>query len=72
MSAMNSLCIDLTALSACDVPLVVGKASALGRLASAGLPVPRGIGTTTLAYEQYLDTTGLRQRFLSHVIHLSL
>jgi len=59
---MNSLCIDLAALSASDVPLVGGKASALGRLAGAGLPVPRGICITTLAYEQYLDTTGLRQR----------
>lgn len=59
---MRPLCIDLTKLSATDLPLVGGKATALGRLASAGLPVPQGVCVTILAYEQYLDTTGLRQR----------
>lgn len=59
---MRQLCIDLTKLSTTDLPLVGGKATALGRLAGAGLPVPQGVCVTTLAYEQYLDTTGLRQR----------
>jgi pyruvate,water dikinase len=59
---MTSLCINLAALSAAPVPLVGGKASALGRLAGAGLLVPRGVCITTNAYEQYLDTTELRQR----------
>ena len=59
---MKPLCIDLTAVSTTDLPLVGGKATALGRMADEGLPVPRGICITTLAYEQYLDTTGLRQR----------
>lgn len=58
---MNPLCVDLTALSAADVPLVGGKASALGRLAGVGLPVPRGVCIATLAYEHYLDSTGIRQ-----------
>lgn len=59
---MRSLCIDLTALSAADLPLVGGKARALGRLADTGLPVPPEICLTTFAYAQCLDTTGLRQR----------
>ena len=59
---MRSLCIDLTALSDADLPLVGGKARALGRLADTGLPVPPGICLTTFAYAQYLDATGLRQR----------
>ncbi len=59
---MRSLCIDLTKLSATDLPLVGGKAAALGRLARAGLTVPQGVCITTLAYEHYLDTTDLRQR----------
>ncbi len=59
---MRSLCIDLTALSDADLPLVGGKARALGRLSGNGLPVPPGVCMTTLAYAQYLDTTGLRQR----------
>ncbi len=59
---MRPLCIDLKVLSAADLPLVGGKAAALGRLTRAGLPVPQGVCITTLAYENYLDTTGLRQR----------
>ncbi len=59
---MRPLCIDLTALSGTDLPLVGGKAAALGRLAGAGLPVPQGACITTIAYEHFMDTTGLRQR----------
>jgi len=59
---MRPLCIDLTTLSATDLPLVGGKAAALGRLTRTGQPVPQGVCITTLAYDQYLDTTGLRQR----------
>jgi phosphohistidine swiveling domain-containing protein len=59
---MKPLCLDLKELTTAAVPLVGGKAAALGRLARAGLPVPQGLCITTVAYEQYLDATGLRQR----------
>ena len=59
---MRALSVDLTELTAADLPLVGGKAAALGRLARSGLPVPPGICITTVAYAHYLDATGLRQR----------
>jgi phosphohistidine swiveling domain-containing protein len=59
---MKPLSLDLQELTSADVPLVGGKAAALGMLARAGLPVPQGISITTVAYEHYLDATGLRHR----------
>lgn len=54
--------INLEDLTINDLPRAGGKAVALGRLARAGLPVPPGICITTDVYQQYLDSTGLRQR----------
>jgi phosphohistidine swiveling domain-containing protein len=59
---MKPLSLDLKELANAAVSLVGGKAAALGMLARAGLPVPQGICITTVAYEHYLDTTGLRHR----------
>jgi phosphoenolpyruvate synthase/pyruvate phosphate dikinase len=62
MRLPSGLIIDLAELTAADLTRAGGKGVALGRLASAGLPVPFGICITTDAYRQYLDHTELRQR----------
>jgi phosphohistidine swiveling domain-containing protein len=49
-NAQDSLVADLSELGATSLTLVGGKALNLGRLAAAGLPVPRGFCLTTAAY----------------------
>jgi rifampicin phosphotransferase len=50
-------------LSQCtDLNLVGGKAVGLGRLMTAGFPVPPGICVTTEAYEHYLNNSGIIQK----------
>ena len=44
------------------VEIAGGKASALGRAMRAGLRVPDGFAITTSAFDEHLDSTGLRER----------
>ena len=62
MNGPSNLVIDLAELTAADLNRAGGKAIALGRLASSGVPIPPGLCVTTTAYDRYLDDTGLRQR----------
>jgi phosphohistidine swiveling domain-containing protein len=50
--------IDLEQVSSADVPLVGGKAAALGEMLRTGLPVPKGFCVTTEAYRECMG--GLR------------
>jgi len=56
--------VPLTEAPAAGVPLVGGKAAALGELAGIGVAVPRGLAVTTAAYHAFLDAAGLRERIL--------
>ena len=47
-----------------DGPLVGGKCAALATLARAGVRVPETVCVTTGAYQDYISSTGLRERIL--------
>ncbi len=46
----------------CDISVVGGKAINLSKMVSAGFRVPPAIAVNSQAYEEFLDTTGLRDR----------
>jgi len=49
----------------CDessLPLVGGKNMSLGRMTTAGIPVPPGFAITTRAYEEFLTKGGIKKR----------
>ena len=50
---------QLDQISAGDRPLVGGKAVGLGRMTSAGVPVPPGFTVTTRAYLEFISSNGL-------------
>ncbi|CAM8628076.1 phosphoenolpyruvate synthase [Candidatus Planktophila versatilis] len=50
---------QLDQISAGDRPLVGGKAVGLGKMISAGVPVPPGFTLTTSAYLDFISTNGL-------------
>ena len=54
--------IPLTDVRSGDTSLVGGKAVSLARLHHSGVNVPAGLCITTLAYTNYVDQTGLRER----------
>ena len=47
-----------------DARVVGGKALALFRLCSAGLPVPRPMCISTSAYDLFVDANNLREKIL--------
>jgi len=55
-----------------DGPSVGGKAAALARMHRAGVMVPRGVCVTVQAYNDFLDSTGLRDRILMELARKSL
>ncbi len=54
-------CIWIKQISKDDIPLVGGKASNLGELASNKFPVPGGFVVTAEAYKLFLDKTGIQK-----------
>ena len=59
-----NLTYNLSQMSNSDRKLLGGKASALARIAEAGLPVPHTVCISTDAYHIFMDETGLRSRVL--------
>jgi pyruvate,water dikinase len=55
-----------------DGPAVGGKAAALARLHRTGIMVPRGVCVTVEAYNDFLDSAGLRDRILMELARKSL
>lgn len=53
---------DIGELGVDDIPYVGGKGANLGELKSAGFPVPPAFVLTTVAYDYYMDGTGLLDR----------
>ncbi|MBV9314520.1 MAG: hypothetical protein JO100_12495 [Pseudonocardia sp.] len=52
----------LDELGAGEVALAGGKAANLGELTTAGFPVPAGFVLTTVAYDEFVASTGIGQR----------
>ncbi|MEM4681394.1 MAG: PEP/pyruvate-binding domain-containing protein, partial [Acidilobaceae archaeon] len=68
---MGSLTLWLDELNPEDIALIGGKASGLGKLIKAGLPVPPGFVITSEAYKLFVSRTGLEdyiQEVLKNVI----
>ncbi|MGD2125990.1 MAG: PEP/pyruvate-binding domain-containing protein [Desulfobacteraceae bacterium] len=59
-----NLIISLEKIGESKRPRVGGKSFALARMREGGLNVPRAVCITTDAYDQYVDSTGLRERLL--------
>ncbi len=49
-------------LSKNDVPLVGGKNANLGEMISFGIPVPPGFAVTALAYKEFIERTGIKEK----------
>jgi len=59
---VSDLVLPLATLGRADVARVGGKAASLGRMLSAGLPVPDGFCVTCAAYRAHLEAHGLETR----------
>jgi pyruvate,water dikinase len=64
--------IPLQEVQDADGPSVGGKAAALARMHRAGIMVPKGLCVTVEAYNDFLDSAGLRDRILMELARKSL
>ncbi|MHA2062194.1 MAG: PEP/pyruvate-binding domain-containing protein [Candidatus Sifarchaeia archaeon] len=62
-----TLILNISEIDAKNSYLVGGKAKALARLCRQKIAVPQAICVTTKAYDQFLDSTGLRGRILFEI-----
>lgn len=56
---MDKKIVDVNELRVDDIPYVGGKGANLGELTSAGFPVPGAFVLTTVAYDYFLDKSGI-------------
>ncbi|MGV3722883.1 MAG: PEP/pyruvate-binding domain-containing protein, partial [Actinomycetota bacterium] len=59
-------------LGARDTDLVGGKGANLGELCSFGMPVPPGFVLTAVAFQQFLEASGLRTMILQRLATLNV
>lgn len=57
--SVSSIVVSIDQAGALPARVVGGKARSLGRMRTAGLPVPNGLVLTTDAFRQFMETTGL-------------
>lgn len=61
---MSDLALQVEEIPDADAHIFGGKARSLGMMVREGLRIPRAVGISSEAYNQYIDSTGLRGKIL--------
>jgi len=67
MEAKDDFFVNLETCSSFSLETIGGKAQNLGKLASAGFPIPKGIVITTFSYEQHVNKREIQEK-LTHIL----